>query len=292
MSSHTPGPRSAPLLLLAGLVAGHAAGVALLLGEPRALTLMHECAYWAASLLGIWGTVCAARAFVPGDHLRRVWSLLAVGAGLLFVGTAMRTYWFAVGGGAPFASSSLLPYRMVVVVLANVVSTYALVLLAFTYQRAGLSPSLSWRSVLAWCAGLAAALLVAVPQLRLDLAQLPLGAAQALSATTSIVSTLGDTLTILLIVPLLRVAYLMRGGRLARVWWVMGLSGAAWLLYDARAWLALLVPGQEVAALELLRVTRTLGLAGVGVAGWLQHDVLTAATTVPPQPAAPVLPGA
>ena len=66
------------------------------------------------------------------------------------------------------------------------------------------------------------------------------------------------------------------GGRLARVWWVMGLSGAAWLLYDSRAWLALLVPGQEAAALELLRVTRTVGLAAVGVAGWMQRDALTA----------------
>ena len=201
MNSHTPGLRSAPLLLLAVLAAGHALGVALLLGEPRALTWVHECAYWAASLLGTWGTVRAARAFVPGDHLRRVWSLLAVGAGLLFVGTVMRSYWFAVGNGAPFASSPLLPYRMGVVVAANLVSTYALVLLAFTYQRAGLNPPLTWRSVLAWCAGLAAALCVAVPQLRLDLAQLQLGAAQALSATTSLVSTLGDTLTILLTVP-------------------------------------------------------------------------------------------
>ena len=72
----------------------------------------------------------------------------------------------------------------------------------------------------------------------------------------------------------------------------MGLSGAAWLLYDARALLALLVPGQEAAALELLRVTRTLGLAAVGVAGWLQHDALAVTTTLPPQPVRPVLPAA
>jgi hypothetical protein len=283
---NAPHSRSTPLLLLALLTVAHLLGVALLLGEPRALTLLHECVFWAASLLGIAGTVRATRAFAPGDHLRRVWGLLAVGAGLLFVGTAMRSYWFAVAGSAPFASSPLLPYRMAVVVAANVVSTYALVLLAFTYQRAGLSPPTTWRSALLWCAGLAAALCVAVPQLRLDLAQLQLGSSSALSATTSLVSTLGDTLTILLTVPLLRVAYLMRGGRLAQVWWVMGLSGAAWLLYDARAWLALGAAGHEAAALELLRVTRTVGLAAVGVAGWLQHAALAATSAQPaPRPA-------
>ena len=293
MDAQTRSRRNGPLLSLAVLASLHVAGVALLLHEPRPLALVHECAFWAASLIGVAGTLRATRAFLPGDHLRRVWGLLAAGACLLFVGTAMRSYWIAVAGATPFAASPLLPYRMAVVVLANVVSTYALLLLAFTYQRAGLSPPLTARALALWAVGLAAALLVAVPQLRLDLAQLQRGVAQALSATTSIVSTLGDTLTILLIVPLLRVAHLMRGGRLARVWWMMGLSGAVWLVYDARAWLALLVPGQEAEALELLRVTRTLGLATVGVAGWLQHAAL-AATPAAPQAAReePQLPAA
>ena len=64
-------------------------------------------------------------------------------------------------------------------------------------------------------------------------------------------------------------------------------------MYDARAWLALLAPGHEAEVLELLRVTRTLGLATVGVAGWLQHAAL-AATPAAPQAAReqPQLPAA
>ena len=45
-------------------------------------------------------------------------------------------------------------------------------------------------------------------------------------------------LTMALLVPILRVAYLLRGGRLAWVWWALGISGAAWLLYDAREWVS------------------------------------------------------
>ncbi|MBF5043476.1 hypothetical protein FGE12_13850 [Aggregicoccus sp. 17bor-14] len=291
-----PGRDARPLQLLAALACVHLLAVALCLALSAPTTWIHECAYWLACAIGVVGTWRALGAFVPGDHLRRVWTLLAAGAVLLFVGTALRSYWYAVAGPTPFVQSPLLPWRTGVVVLANLVSTWALVLLAFTYQRAGLSPKMTWRSALAWAVGLALSLAVAVPQLRLDFAQLSAGEVSALSPITSIVSTLGDMLTILLIVPLLRVAYLMRGGRLARVWWVMGVSGAAWLVYDARAWLALLAPGHEAAALELLRVTRTVGLSAVGVAGWLQHAALAphpAAKASDADVAAPaVLPGA
>ena len=91
MNAHALGRGAAPFLLLVGLAVAHLLGVALFLGEARALQLTHELAYWAGSLLGVAGTVYAARAFVPGDHLRRVWGLLAAGAALLLVGTALRT---------------------------------------------------------------------------------------------------------------------------------------------------------------------------------------------------------
>jgi hypothetical protein len=76
------------------------------------------------------------------------------------------------------------------------------------------------------------------------------------------------------VVPLLRVAYLMRGGRLARVWWLMVLSGAAWLVFDTRAWLVVYFPGSADEWLSLLRVMRTLGLAAMGLAGLQQRAAL------------------
>lgn len=280
-----PSDRSTPLLrafvaVVVALPLVHAGAVVALLGTPQGTLLAHELAGWAGSLLGVAGTLLAVRAFSPGDYLHRAWRALAAGAALLLVGTALRTWWAVAAPGEPFLASPLLPWRMGVIVAANAVSLYALALLASAYARAGLSPPRSWRASVLWALGGAAALAVALPQLRLDLARLQEGGAASVSAVTSLASTLGDFGTIVLIVPLLRVAYMLRGGRLASVWWVMGLSGCVWLVYDVRSVLAGLTASPEV-ALELLRVTRSPGLALVGLAGALQAAALTAAVPAP-----------
>lgn len=264
------------------LVLAHMTAVLAFGADPRSLLAAHEVAGWAAALLGVWGTLRAVQTFQPGDYLRRVWALLAAGAALLVAGTALRTHWSVVGGGAPFSTSPLLPWRTAVILAANVASTWALVLLALTYRRAGLTPPRSWKASAAWAVGVVLAVGVALPQVRTDVALLSQEWSKQLTGLTSLASTLADTTTIILVVPLLRVAYLMRGGRLARVWWLMALSGAAWLFYDARAWLVAYFPGTPAEGLELFRVMRTVGLAAVGLAGLQQHAALAGLGTPAP----------
>lgn len=259
------------------LLVAHAVGVASSLDNPDRLRIVHDLAGWGGSLLGLLGTVAAARAFAPADYQRKVWGSFAAGAALLLVGTALRSHWTHLQPDRPFTESPLLAPRMVVVVAANLASTYALVLLVRTYRRSGLELPSSPRVNVLWALGGLAALGIAIPQVLADVRRLDGGTAEVLSSVTSFASTVSDFASILLVVPILRVAYMMRGGRLAWAWWAFGLSGAVWLIYDVRGWLAAVLPGSPENTLELLRVTRSLGLSLLGLAGWMQRAALDTA---------------
>ncbi len=273
---------AAGIATVAILGAAHALAVGLSLRAPAAMRLTHDVAGWAGSWLGVGGTIWAMISFARGDDLRRVWAFFSAAAALLLLGTALRSYWVYVAPERPFTESPLLPYRMVVVVAANALATIALVTLLLAYRRSGLIPPLTLRAGLLWLAAAAAALAIGVPQLATDTATLGKGVVEAEAAVTSIASTLGDMASIFLIAPILWVAYVLRGGRLAWVWWAMALGGAAWLLYDSRLWIAALLPGSSEVNLEFIKVTRSLGLASVGLAGWLQASL---------RPLAPASPG-
>lgn len=255
----------------AGLVLAHLLGVVVFLGSPDGLRITHDLAGWAASIAGVVGTAAAARIFARGDHLRRVWMLLAAGSSLLLVGHALRSYWVWTHHEPlqHFAYSPMIWPRMLVVGAANVTATWGLIQLASTYTRSGLEMPRSPRFSALWIVLSAAALFLLVWQFRFDIGRFG-SAGETAAALTNMVSTLGDTATVVLITPILRIAYLMRGGRLARVWWAVGLSGAMWLLYDYKDWIA----PASTQALELLRILRTPGLALMGLAGLLQQDVV------------------
>lgn len=271
--AHASGsPATLALGTVAFLCAAHLGLVVVSLDSLEQVRVWHDVFGWVASLAGVAGTWLGLRVFSRGDHLRRVWLLFFVSALLLLVGTALRSYWLYAAPGQSFVSSPLIVPRAFVVVGANVTATVALALLVSTYRKSGLQAPWTPPALLLWAAVAGAAGLLCVRSFQ----QLWLwgGAAQNASTLTGLASTLGDTVTIVLIVPVLRVAYLMRGGRLAWVWWAMGLSGAAWLLYDGRDWIAALFPGDAAANLELLRVLRTPGLALVGLAGFFQREAL------------------
>lgn len=252
----------------------HFGAVASAIDAPSQLLRIHDAAGWAAGLVAVFGTLAAVLAFGPGDYLRKVWGGFTAGAVLSLVSTALRSYWLHTVPDVPFTASPLLPYRVVVVVLANVCTTYALVLLALTYRQSGLQPPGSARTNVLWALAAVAALAVGGPPLVTELRNLGTSSTATLSAIIGIASTLADMTTILLVVPILRVAYMLRGGRLAWVWWAMGLSGAVWLVYDAREWLAVLAPGDSAHGVELFRALRTSGLALLGLAGWFQRTAL------------------
>ncbi|GHG70482.1 hypothetical protein [Comamonas sp. JC664] len=260
----------------------HAFAAAAALGEPHRLQLVHDIAGWSSGLLAVFGTFAAARSFESGDYLRKVWGGLAAGAFLSLVSTALRSYWLHAVPDVPFTQGPLLPYRMVVVVLANVSTTYALILLAMTYRQSGLQPPSTARGNALWAVTAVAALAVGLPVLAAEVRHLGTSSIATMSAVISLASTLADMTTILLVAPILSVAYMLRGGKLAWVWWAMGISGAMWLFYDARVWLASLLPGDAAQGQELLRTLRTSGLVLLGLAGWLQRSALAPQAMPPP----------
>lgn len=249
------------------LVLLHAGAVLGSLGNPERLPLIHQLAGLLASLVAITGTGLAARAFGAGDYLRRVWTLFAVSAVLLFVASALRTGWMLAMPDAPFNQSSLAMLRTALVVLLNAMNVSALVLLALTYRRSGLNPPRNWKTHGLWAACTVAAVAVVLPQLRHDLQTLSSGGDVALTLA-HVASALADLTTIVLVAPILRVAYMMRGGRLAWTWWAMAAAGAMWLVYDAHRWE--LVQGP----LALFAVARTAAIALRGVSGLLQCAAL------------------
>jgi hypothetical protein len=275
------------IALVGALLVAHTAAVVSMLDAPEKLSVVHNLAGWGGSLIGVIGTVSAALAFSRGDYLRKVWGWFAVGAVLLLVGNAMRSAWDVVAPGRPFSESGLLVYRTAVVVGVNVASAWALLLLSQTYRQSGLQPPSSWRANALWALTAVLALAVIGKPLS-DNVHRVLGetGAPAFVAVTAIASTLGDLTTVILVVPLLRVAYMLRGGRLAWVWWMMGASGAAWLVYDAREWIATALPGDPARNLELVLVVRSLAMGLKGVSGLLQRAAL--APQPVPAEAAPV----
>lgn len=281
-------PLVTPAAAIAAVVAlalAHLIGVAASLGEPAHLANWHDFAGWVGGIIGLAGTLAATFAFSKGDYLRKVWGLLAIGAALILLGTALRSYWIHFGEGA-FNESPLLPVRTIIVVIANAVNASAMVMLVLTYRRAGLQPEPSWKANLLWVVTGAAALAISVPSLMLELGRIGLGPPQTWASLTIIASTLGDFATVLLVAPILRVAYMLRGGRLAWVWWVLAISGGIWLVYDSRMWLADAIPGDPADNLQLIMVVRSAALALKGLAGFLQRSALASARTSGIRPAA------
>lgn len=252
----------------AGLVLLHAAAVLYSLQSPEKLPLIHQLAGLAASLVSTAGTVMAARAFSPGDYLRRVWTMFAVSAVLLFVASSLRVGWMLAVPEVPFERSALAPVRTLAVLVLNILNPGALVLLALTYRRSGLQPPRSWKTNGLWALCAAVALAIVLPHLVSNVKLLAEGHASASQTLASITSALGDLVTIVLVAPILRVAYMMRGGKLAWAWWAMAASCAMWIVYDAQQWDRIAGP------LALLAVARTAAISLKGIAGVLQCVVL------------------
>jgi len=263
----------------AGLVLLHGAAVLGTLGSPGQLPLIHQLAGLAACVVAIAGTVLAARAFSAGDYLRRVWSLFAVGAVLLFLASLMRTGWMLAVPGVPFEQSPISGVRTLLVVVLNLLNVSALVLLALTYRRSGLTPPRSWKTRGLWAACTAVALAIVLPQLRHDLLALREGG-DITTLLAHVVSAVGDLVTIVLVAPILRVAYMMRGGKLAWTWWAMAAAGAMWIVYDASRW------DSAQGALALFAVARTAAIALKGVSGLLQCAALDREAAPAAQPLA------
>ena len=255
--------------LVALLVVAHLVAVVVLLGAPERLSLVHQVAGLAASVLGITGTVLAARTFAPEDHLRRVWTLYAVGAALLFVASSLRVGWMLAHPDVDFFQSPLATPRTVLVVLLNVFNSLAPVLLVLTYRRSGLKPPRTLAVMVLYAVGVAVALYVVGPVVANTLANIREHGYSA-EVAASFASIVGDLFTVAFIAPILRVAYMLRGGRLSWPWWAMAASGLAWIVFDVRPD----VHAASATTVALFFVARTAAIALVGASGLLQRAAL------------------
>jgi hypothetical protein len=259
----------------AALAAAHLVGVALSLGDPAQIQRVHDAGGWMASIFGAFGAVVAARTFSPGEYLRRVWGLLAAGSVLLVLGHAVRSAWIHTSPEIDFQDSVLIYPRLALVAGANICTIGGLYLLAYSYTHSGLDVPRTAAFNALWAAVSALAVVLMVVQLQKEAASFD-SPRHVAGGVTGMISTLADTGGLILIAPVLRIAYLMRGGRLAGVWWAVGLSEALWLIYDCRTWLVRPLPFDSAHAFALLSVVRNPALALVGLGGLLHREAVTA----------------
>lgn len=259
----------------AALAAAHLVAVVAFLDDPARVRQIHDAGGWAAALFGAFGAVVAARTFARGEYLRKVWGLLAAGSVLLVFGHAIRSAWINTSPEIAFEDSVLIYPRLLLVTAANAATTWGLFLLAYSYAHSGLDVPRTAAFNALWAAVSALAVVLMVVQLQKEAASFD-SPRHVAGALTGMVSTLADTADLILIAPVLRVAYLMRGGRLAWVWWTVGFSEALWLVFDCRTWLARPLPFEPAHALAIISVVRNPALALPGLAGLLHREAVTA----------------
>ncbi len=187
-------------------------------------------AYWDGTRV-VWkvlaAVACAAAALslLRGDYMRSFWIPLGVAYALLAVAEP------AVAGVALGDGPTRSALRAVFLVAANGLSVLASVVLARAYGAAGLDLAASWRESMAYAvAGALSVAIVGPPLLRDAMDAVTGGGAESWA---SALGGLADAATFVLLVPVLRFALRIAGGRLAWPWWAFALSSLSWLAFDA-----------------------------------------------------------
>lgn len=212
-------------LLYAGVFIAVSAG----LGEGEALTAFVRGQLLLLRALAIFGCVAAARAFSPGDHLRRAWLWLAAATVIVLVRDLLRLPPFSLppssAGGAGWVIAGF-------GVASNLALLFGVWLLARAWKMAGIPlPGGRAGTVAVTVAAAAVALFVAGPGALEHGAR----AGADLASVTLFVSAVVDILSLCLLAPLLLTAIALRGGAVAWPWALVTASIFGWLLYDGSA---------------------------------------------------------
>lgn len=182
-----------------------------------------------AKLVSVAGSLAAAFAHRRGDHLRRAW-LLVGGSTCFFL---VRDLTLAPLGLEALGETALLAVRAVLVTVGNVAAVAGVYFLAQTWKVAGLAlPGRPRGQAAVVLAAVVIALALAGPAVLTQGGRLLAG---DLGATASVASALGDTVTLILIAPLLMTALALRGGMFAWPWALFTAASLSWLGYDAFA---------------------------------------------------------
>lgn len=269
--------RLAVLPLLAGLVP-----TLIMLGievaRTRQIALRVEIE--TVKLLGLTGSIIAARSFDRGQHLRRAWLLNGSCYGFLLLRDLLYGVWLVRESGEPSQYLEAL-----IVLIANAGAVTGIWMLSRTWIVAGID--LPWsplrREIVRWL-GIVVGLAIAGPSLVFSIDGAMKGEVRAL---VYVVSSAGDIVTLALIVPVLLTTLALRGGLLSWPWGLMTASQFGWLLYDATGTIGLFMHMEPRTATMWSEIFRALACTYCFAAGLAQRAVSAPDAGAAPLPAVP-----
>ena len=209
------------LLTAVAMVGGYFVGRAL--GVPQDLLI--KVSALSSTGLAMFGCFAAAQVFRPGDYLRVAWIANGVGYIALFTSAVLRQ---------PDPPDWINWSRVALTGVSNVSGVLGTIWFARTYRAAGLSLPIS-RGARLFTIALTtamAALAAGIPVF--DNANAIFSGAGKYGNYIGVISSAGDGIMLALIAPLVMTAFALHGGSLARTFWLLSASYAAWLFFDAQ----------------------------------------------------------
>jgi hypothetical protein len=190
----------------------------------------------AAKALTLAGCVVAARAFSPGDYMRRAWLTLGGSWATLLLRDAI---FLGFPPGAIALGQPLVNVMAALSLVANLFGVVGCFMIAKAWHVAGLElPGRPAQRTAVMALLIALALAIAGPAV-LDDVRLLLGG--DVSALVGFASSANDLLSICFVAPVLFTALALRGGLLRWPWAFLTTSLLLWLFYDAAPVLARLL---------------------------------------------------
>lgn len=212
-------------LLVVPFVCGLIALFGILLPDQQA-QIYYRGVLVVVALLTAINSFITARKFDSSDRLYLSWFLLGAGYTVASVRYLLRIYLLLTGSGVtnPYVLNGLL-------ILQNVLVPISLFLFVRAWQATGLAaPGSAGAHHISILLGVIVAVIVGgFPLIR--------GFATVQADLVGLVSTLGDMVSIALIVPLMMPALALRGGSLMHTWAYLTAGIITWLVYDI--WYAL-----------------------------------------------------
>ena len=197
----------------------------MVLPDARA-QIYHRVVLLIVAVLTAISAFITAREFDRSDRLFLSWTLLGAGYVIAAIRYSLRIYTLLAGGGItnPQFLSALL-------ILQNVLVPLSLLLFVRAWRETGLAvPGSAATHTASIVAGIVIAIVVGgFPLFR--------GLMVAKADLVLLVSTLGDMISLALIVPLMMPALALRGGSLTYTWAYLTIGIVMWLAYDI--WFAL-----------------------------------------------------
>jgi hypothetical protein len=234
--------------------------VFMVLDDPQRVQLFkydHIVFKVAASLAAL----AAAFHFSARDYMFYAWSAIVVNYGVLALRDILGLFDRISTTG-----------RHACVIIANVFGVIAILLFARAYRATGLEYAGEASTRRFWViGGVLVALGVSVYPAYSSYLAMQAGNAEGV---TYLVSTVGDFLSLSLIVPVLLTALSLRGGRLAWPWTLLVISYCGWLVFDILASIAEAQGNNVSLKLVLAKQSfRAIGTLGVAAAALAQRSV-------------------